>query len=59
MKKKLLIVLILLLPIIILIYGQIYVRAVTGKDKVVTANAGDNADDLQRLLDYNKYDTFK
>ncbi len=59
MKKKLLTGLILLLPIIIFIYGQIFVNAVAGKDKVVTADPGDNASDLQRLLDYNKYGTFQ
>ncbi len=49
---------ILLIPLIIFIYSQIYVNAITGKDKVVTAHAGDNASDLQRLLDYNKYNTY-
>ncbi len=58
MKNKLSIGLILLLPVIIFIYGQICINAVEGKDKVVTAKPGDNAADLQRLLDYNKYGTF-
>ncbi len=58
MRQKLLAGLILLLPAIIFIYGQICVKAVSGKDKVVSANPGDNAADLQRLLDFNKYGTF-
>ncbi|MGB8450702.1 MAG: right-handed parallel beta-helix repeat-containing protein [Anaerocolumna sp.] len=58
MKKKLLIGLILLLPILLFLYGQICVKAVTGTERVVYAKAGDNAADLQRLLDYNKYDTY-
>lgn len=59
MKKKLLIGLILILPVILFIYGQIFVKSVTGKDRIVSAEPGDNAADLQRLLDYNKYDTYK
>ncbi|WMJ88968.1 right-handed parallel beta-helix repeat-containing protein [Anaerocolumna sp. MB42-C2] len=50
--------LILLIPFIIFIYSQIYVNARAGKDRSVTAHEGDNASDLQRLLDYNKYNTY-
>lgn len=58
MKKKLIIGLIVLFPLFIFIYGQICVKAVAGQDRIVSANPGDNASDLQRLFDYNKYDTY-
>lgn len=59
MKKKLLTGLIVLLPVILFIYGQFYVKAVEGTNRMESAAPGDNASDLQRLFDYNKYNTYQ
>lgn len=59
MKKKLLTGLLVLLPVIFFIFGQFYVKAVEGTIRTETAEPGDNASDLQRLLDYNKYNTYQ
>lgn len=59
MKKKLFAALILMLPVVLFLYGQLFINTVSGKERIVTAKPGDNAADLQRLLDYNKYDTYQ
>lgn len=59
MKKKLLTGLMVLLPVILFIFGQFYVKAVEGTNRIETAEPGDNASDLQRLFDYNKYNTYQ